>query len=65
VSCSQFPMWILLPPVHFIWRKLEWHGLLNYTLTIHLLYIILFMLINLLSLDSIIPYISNHIKFVL
>jgi hypothetical protein len=34
---------VILPPVHFIWRKLELHGLLDYALTIHLLYIILVM----------------------
>jgi len=32
------------PYILFYEARLEWHGLLNYTLTIHLLYIILFIL---------------------
>jgi hypothetical protein len=47
--CHIWACWTcqILPPVHFIWHKLEWHGILDYTLTIHFLYTILFILINL------------------
>jgi hypothetical protein len=51
--------------VPFYRCELEWHGLLNYIMIIYLLYIILFMLINLWLLDSTIVYESNSINFIL
>ena len=47
-----------------VWYNLIWHGLSNYSLTIHLFYVIIIMLINLELLDSVFDYKSIRIKFV-
>ena len=59
-------LWLnILPPISFIRHTLTGHGLVSYTLTIYLFYIILFMIINIWSLERTFDYKSNNVKFVL
>ena len=55
---------LILLPDPFIRHSLIWHGLPNYSLTIHLFSIIIVMIINLDLLYSTFDYKSIHIKFV-
>jgi hypothetical protein len=65
MSCVITYITLFMPPFSFIRRGQTRHGLPNYTLTTNSSYIILFVVMNVQSLETTFKYKFNHVKFTL